>query len=191
MLPNSTDKTHRKICLLHGLGGIGKTQLAVELARNCQGKFPAIFWIDGSTKEKLRRSIADLTSRLPQHQMSYRARSYSKETGEDLDAIVEDVLKWFPQPSNDQWLIIFDNVDREFSAQTKDPEAFDIKEYFPIADQGSVLITSRLASMWHLSGNDVKLEPVNELQGESILNYSVGRPLEGKWNENCTRQEII
>ena len=186
MLPTSTDKMLPKVCLLHGLGGIGKTQLAVEFARKYQGNFSAIFWIDGSTKEKLGRSIAGLTSQLPQHQQSYRARSYSKEIGEDLDAIVGDVLQWFSQPSNDQWLLIFDNVDREFSVQSKDPEAFDVKKYFPDGDQGSILITSRLAMLWRLAGHDVKLETVDELQGEIILNHTVGQPLgpplEGKSN---------
>ena len=72
-------------------------------------------------------------------------------------------------------------MDREFSVSSKDPEAFDVKEYFPTADQGSVLITSRLASLWQL-GTDMKLEPVNEVQKESILENSLGRLIEGECN---------
>ena len=180
MISPPMDGIRRKVCVIHGIGGVGKSQLAVELARKHQKHFSAVFWIAGSTKEKLRRSIAALSQTLPQHQISERARSYSKEAGKDLDAIVEDVLNWFSKPSNNRWLLVFDNVDREYSAESEDPEAFDIKEYLPEADQGSIIITSRLAGMWRLAGNDMKLEPFDELQGELLLNSIVEKPLAGR-----------
>lgn len=77
LLPSSTNEVRCKVFVLHGLGGIGKTQLSVEFARQHQTSYSAVFWIDGSTKERLRRSIADLASRLPQDQLSERAKSYS------------------------------------------------------------------------------------------------------------------
>ena len=183
MISSFTNNTQRKVCLLHGIGGVGKSQLAVEFARKHQENFSAIFWIAGSTKEKLRRSIVALAQRLPQHQIPEKARSLSKDTAKDSDAIVEDVLKWFSRVSNNKWLLIFDNVDREYSAQSEDPEAFDIKEYLPVADQGSILITSRLASMWRLAGSDIRLEPFDELQGELLLNFIVQKPLAGRLNQ--------
>ena len=178
LLPTLTDQMRRKVFIVHGLGGIGKTQLSVEFTRKYQGSYSAVFWIDGSSKERLMRSIADLARRLPQHQLSAESRNYSRNGSADVDEVVEDVLKWLSRPANDQWLLIFDNVDREFSVPSRDPEAFDVKEYFPTADQGSILITSRLASLWHL-GTDIKLEPVNEVQGASILENSLGRSTEG------------
>ena len=59
--------------------------------------------------------------------------------------------------------MIFDNLDREYSAQSEDPKAFDSREYLPEADQESILITSRLAGIWRLAGSDIKLEPFDEL----------------------------
>ena len=147
LLPTSTDQMRRKVFVLHGLGGIGKTQLSVAFARDHRENYSAVFWIDGSSKERLRRSIADLTSRLPQHQISEISRSYSQEKDTDVDEVVQDILRWLSRRSNDRWLLIFDNVDREFSISSKDPEAFDVREYFPSADQGSILITSRLVLM--------------------------------------------
>lgn len=181
LLPTLTNKIRRKVFVLHGLGGVGKTQLAVEYARQHQTSYSAVFWIDGSTKERIKQSIADLASRLPQDQVSETTKSYSHEASSDVDEVVNEVLKWLSQPLNHQWLLIFDNVDREFSALSGDPEAFDVKTFFPGADQGSVLITSRLASLWRL-GTDRKLEPVDELQGKSILENSVGRSIEGERN---------
>lgn len=179
LLPISTKEGRRKVFVLHGLGGIGKTQLSIEFARQHQSSYSAVFWIDGSTKERLKRSIADLASRLPQHQVSERARRYLQEESSNVDEVVEEVLKWLSRPSNSQWLLIFDNVDREISASSEDPEAFDMKDYFPKGDQGSILITSRLASLWHL-GVDMKLKPVDELQGKSILKNSLGKCVKGE-----------
>ena len=180
MLPNSADRTRRKICVLHGLGGIGKTQLAIEFARTHRQNYSAVFWIDGSSKEKLKQSIANLAKQLPQHQVLERARLYTQEPHKELDGAVEDVLSWFSQSSNEQWLLIYDNVDREISAETSDPEAFNLKEYLPEADQGCILITSRLTNLWHLGGADIRVGPVNELQGENILTNSVGESVRGE-----------
>ena len=182
ILPSPTDDIRRKVCVLYGIGGVGKSQLAVEFARKYHKRFSAIFWISGSTKEKLRKSIAALAQMLPQHQISERARLYLKGAGKHLDAIVEVVLKWFSQPSNNKWLLVFDNIDSEYSAESKDPENFDIKEYLPEADQGSIIITSRLSVMRRIAGSEMKLEPFDELQGELLLNSIVEKPLAGMLN---------
>ena len=191
LLPTLTDQMRRKVFILHGLGGIGKTQLSVAFAREYQGSYSAVFWIDGSTKERIRRNIADLASRLPQDQISEISRSYSQEKGTDVDEVVKDVLKWLSQRSNDRWLLIFDNVDREFSNVSRDPEAFDVKEYFPPADQGSILITSRLASLQQLGIDDMKLKPVDEQQGKSILENSLGRSVEGKCRSRYISSDFV
>ena len=106
LLPTTVDLMRRKVFILHGLGGIGKTQLSVEFARQYHKKYTAVFWVDGSTKERLRQSIADLAGRLPQHQISENSRNYSQEksikNNADVNEIVKDVLNWLSQSSNDQ-----------------------------------------------------------------------------------------
>ena len=185
LLPTSTDRMRRKVFVIHGLGGIGKTQLSVEFTRTYQTCFSAALWIDGSSKERLRRSIADLAERLPQHQLAEGSRAYLHNGSTDVDEAVKDVLRWLSQSSNDQWLLIVDNVDREFWIPSGDPEAFDVRKYFPVADQGSILITSRLASLSQL-GMGTKLEPVNGLQGTIILENSLERSAEGERKQQYT-----
>ena len=180
LLPSSSDRMCQKICVLHGLGGIGKTQLAIEFARKYRQSYSAIFWIDGSSKEKLKQSIANLARRLPQHQLLEKSKLYVQKPHEELDGAVQDVLSWFCQSSNEKWLLIYDNVDREISAETNDPEAFNLREYLPEADQGCILITSRLTNLWHLGGADIRVGPVSELQGGNILTNSVGEPVRGE-----------
>lgn len=179
--PTSKNELRRKVFVLHGLGGVGKTQLAAEFARKYQTSYSAIFWIDGSTKEKLQQSIAHLASRLPQGQISAKTRASLQEKNFNVDEVVDEVLQWLSQPLNSKWLLIFDDVDQEFSTSSSNSEAFDVKQYFPEADQGSILVTSRVASLWRL-GTAIKLEPIDELQGESILKNSFGKSVEGAYN---------
>jgi len=191
LLPTSTDRMRRKVFIIHGLGGVGKTQLSVEYTRRYHKSYSAVFWIDSSTKERVRRSIADLASRLPQHQLSEKTRQYLQNTSSDIDETVEGVLNWFSRPSNDQWLLIFDNVDREYAVPSKCIDAFDVKDYFPTAEQGSILITSRLASLWELGAKDLKLRPVDQILGKTILENSSGRPEEGECNQRPVRNPCL
>jgi MinD superfamily P-loop ATPase len=43
----------RKICVIYGLGGMGKTQLAIEYARLHKALYTSFFWLDGKTEESL------------------------------------------------------------------------------------------------------------------------------------------
>ena len=184
LLPTS-GTMRRKIFVIHGLGGIGKTQLSVEFTRTYQAFFSAALWIDGSSKERVRRSIADLAERLPQPRLLEGSRTYLQNGSTDVDEDIKDVLRWLSQSSNDQWLLIFDNVDRDISVPSGDLEAFDVRDYFPTADQGSILITSRLASLSQL-GMGTKLEPVDGVQGTSILENSLERSAEGERKQHYT-----
>lgn len=86
--------------------------------------------------------IANLANQLPQHQILEKAKLYAQQPHEELDGAVKDVLLWFSQSSHKQWLLIYDNVDREISAEASDPEVFNLKKYLAEADQGCILITS-------------------------------------------------
>jgi adenylylsulfate kinase-like enzyme len=52
------DGKRRKVFVVHGLGGMGKTQLCVEYARQHKEDFTAIFWLDGSSRDSLRHCLA-------------------------------------------------------------------------------------------------------------------------------------
>ena len=78
----------------------------------------------------------------------------------------------------------------QFSVSIEDPKAFNVQDFFPTADQGSILITSRLASLYHL-GTDMKVKPVNQLQGESILEKCLRQSMQGQCNKKHTCSGII
>lgn len=169
LLPKPRGKqTRRKVFVLCGLGGIGKTQLAVEFARKNHQRFSSVFWIDGKTKESLRQSFANCASQIPEGQIPDSSRNYAESNSGDVDLVVKDVRAWLSIPRNSNWLLIFDNVDRDYQ-NSSDMHAYDIKCYFPDADQGSVLITTRLAKLEQL-GDSVGLSKVSETQAQDIFN---------------------
>ena len=177
LIPISECDMRRKVFVLHGLGGIGKTQLAVEFARRHQRTFSASFWLDGSTHDSIRRSIAGMATQLPTTQMSEASRNF-KGSAEELDMIIAEVLRWFSIPGNDRWLLVIDNVDRAYPSVNQDPDAFDVEEYFPDADHGSLLITSRLEELRQL-GSSHRLGGMNEDQGKRLVELRAGKTLEG------------
>ncbi|KAL5375449.1 hypothetical protein PMIN06_012243 [Paraphaeosphaeria minitans] len=86
---------------------------------------------------------------------------------------VRECLRWLSLPTNQHWLIIFDNVDRDYHDKD-DVQAFSVKTYFPSRDYGSILITSRLASLRRL-GSGLKVETVETEQARAILESNAGR----------------
>ncbi|KAF2464786.1 uncharacterized protein BDR25DRAFT_319046 [Lindgomyces ingoldianus] len=163
----------RKVFVLYGLGGIGKTQLCVEFARKQRRTFSSVFWLDSRTEDSLKESIATCASRIPEGQTAESSRAYSTTNTGDVDAVVRDVMSWLSQSDNRDWLVIFDNVDRECGVDNADPDAYNITHYLPRGDHGSVLITTRLASLEQL-GSSQKLGRFSEKQAEAMFQSRYG-----------------
>lgn len=160
--------------MLRGLGGIGKTQLAVEFARRHQALFSAVFWLDGRSESSLKQSIALSASRIPEGQIPETSRAYSTSSSGNVDSAVGDVLDWLGKYDNGKWLLIFDNVDLEYGSRKMDGNAYDITRYFPEADHGSILITTRLATLQQHWGG-WKLDKVEESQAHAIFEKWYGK----------------
>jgi hypothetical protein len=168
LVPGPGQSQRQKIYVLRGLGGIGKTQLAVEFARRHHHQFSSVFWLDGRSEDTLKRSIASHASRIPHGQVPESSGTYTANSDADINSVVRDVLAWLARPNNTVWLLIFDNVDREYRAQHHDPDAYDLKRYLSGADHGSVLVTTRLAQLEQL-GESQQLGKVSKQQGHAIF----------------------
>jgi hypothetical protein len=168
LVPGPKQGQRQKIHVLHGLGGMGKTQLAVEFARRHHRQFSSVFWLDGRSEDTLRRSVASCASRIPEGQIPETSRTYSGDSGADVGVVVKDVMDWLARRDNTAWLLIFDNVDREYKAQGGDPNAYDVQCYLSSADHGSVLVTTRLARLEQL-GDAQRLGKVSKQQGQAIF----------------------
>lgn len=135
----------RRTVVLHGLGGIGKTQLAVAYAKRYKNNYSAIFWLNIKDEDSLKQSFAKIAKQILREYPS--ASRLSKVDMKSLDDVIDSVKAWLSQPYNTRWLIIYDNYDNPKLASNKDPTAVDITEYFPEAYQGCVVITTRLAEV--------------------------------------------
>ena len=106
---------------ISGLGGIGKTQTAVEYAYRYQDDYDFILWVKAGSSDSLMSdfvSIATLLD-LPQQQE------------QEQRLIVEAVKRWFQD--NTGWLAIFDNAD----------DLAMVQGFLPSGGKGHILLTTR------------------------------------------------
>jgi cellulose biosynthesis protein BcsQ/tetratricopeptide (TPR) repeat protein len=106
---------------LYGLGGVGKTQIALEYAHRFAANYDLVWWISAEQVSLVRSSLADLATEL------------HLPTGDSVRERVAAVLDALRQghPTH-RWLLILDNAD--------DPD--ELNDLLP-QGTGHVLITSR------------------------------------------------
>lgn len=75
------------------------------------------------------------------------------------------MLQWLALEGNSRWLIIFDNIDQYSPIDNAVGDAYDIREFFPTADHGSILITTRLQGLTELG----KSFPVHKLESNDAI----------------------
>jgi hypothetical protein len=163
-----TRSPSRKVAILHGLGGIGKTQLAIRFARDHKDDFAAIFWLSGKDRNTLLQSLSFVLDRLPDQHWDCET---SKE--EDVEQRAKNMLRWLALEGNSRWLIIFDNIDQYSPYDSDVGDGFDIEEFFPAADHGSILITSRLQQLSEL-GEPFPVHRLDSYKAVQLLLQSSG-----------------
>ncbi|MDA2809639.1 FxSxx-COOH system tetratricopeptide repeat protein [Nocardiopsis sp. RSe5-2] len=105
-----------------GMGGVGKTQLAVEYLYRHQSDYDLVWWVPASSTGEMMRSLSDL------------ARTLELPVGASPDQAVPAVLEALRRGTPyRKWLMVYDNADS--------PQM--VNEYLPAGGPGRVLITSR------------------------------------------------
>jgi hypothetical protein len=146
LLPNDATQKPRsrgelKSFALCGLGGIGKTEIAIEYALTHKERYDAVFWVNADSESKLANSFNNIAIEL----------GLSEDADAGNQVVSRDrVIEWLTRPSKRsrdarsedthpsvedyaKWLLIFDNADS--------PDI--LVEYWPVGGTGSVLVTSR------------------------------------------------
>jgi hypothetical protein len=134
---------------LHGLGGVGKTQLAVRYVHQHGAEYPdGCFWLRADQATSLLGDLASLAWRLqlPEREMP------------EQELQIEAVLRWLRGHSG--WLLVLDNLD--------EPVRAEARRWLPPGLGGHLLTTSRL----RLGFTRVSLEP---LPLETATNFLLQR----------------
>ncbi|MFI9495210.1 FxSxx-COOH system tetratricopeptide repeat protein [Streptomyces halstedii] len=107
---------------LYGLGGVGKTQVALEYVHRFMADYDLVWWISSEQTDDVIAGLAELAVRL------------GAQGGDDMAAASKEAVDLLRRgvPS-DRWLLVFDNAD--------DPER--LRRYFPQGGSGHILVTSR------------------------------------------------
>lgn len=133
---------------LQGLGGVGKSQLAVEYVYRHQNQYQVIWWIPSEQSQQIRQLLVELARRLG-------LDVGSGEANTAVPAVIEALRIGEPYKN---WLLVFDNAE--------DPEA--VREFFPTNGPGRILVTSRNAQ-WAAAARPLEVDVFERHESRQLL----------------------
>jgi hypothetical protein len=165
--------SNRSCVVLHGLGGMGKTQLAITYATRHKEKYTAIFWLNANDEDSLKLSFRNIAQQILRRHPSTTLLA-NVNLDENRDQVVDAVKDWLDLPKNGRWLMIYDNYDNPKVPGNLDSSAVNIRQFLPGSDHGSVIITTRWSQV--SQGRRIHVQKLAKV-GESleILSNTSGR----------------
>ncbi len=131
---------------ISGLGGIGKTQMAVEYAYRFREDYTAVLWVRTETREVLMADFVALADLL----------DLPEKNEQDQRHTVKAVKFWLQ--THEDWLLILDNVEDFLLAS----------EWIPSEKNGHLVLTTRAQSTG-IFAQRIDLEQMNTQEGALFL----------------------
>ncbi|OAL07735.1 TPR-like protein [Phaeosphaeriaceae sp. SRC1lsM3a] len=161
---------------LVGLGGVGKSQLAIEHCYRTVEQSPEtwVFWAHASSTARLEQSFREIAD-----QVKALGR---KDSQADVFKLVHD---WLRDRKNGRWLLVLDNADDaaalclkgEGDSGGSSAVQQHVLDYLPSSSHGSILVTSRTkgAAMQIVEENDtIAIDPMDNVAAHTLLRKKLG-----------------
>ncbi|KAI4157848.1 MAG: hypothetical protein LQ342_007963 [Letrouitia transgressa] len=141
-----------KVAVLLGMGGQGKTALALEYCRRAQSRayFKSVLWVDAASPATVAQSFENLADHLTKRQRAFKDFNACLE-------FVKDTIETWAAP----WMVVFDNFDQPSNIP-------NIMDHVPNACNGAVLVTSRHADSGAL-GSVLEMNSMEEDESIELL----------------------
>ncbi|KAM0270411.1 hypothetical protein ACHAQH_009469 [Verticillium albo-atrum] len=151
-----------------GLGGVGKTQVALQMAFWTMKNKPEwhVFWLPALSLATFDQACGEI------------ARLLGLERAESADA--KDLVRRFLESdASNRWLIIIDNADDEdvMEGGAHGPRGHSICDFLPRSDRGRILFTTRnqriatrLAQSEVVDLSEMNAEEARDLMEKSLIN---------------------
>ncbi|MEK6304632.1 MAG: FxSxx-COOH system tetratricopeptide repeat protein [Acidobacteriota bacterium] len=136
----------KKVLALTGLGGVGKTQLAVEYAQRYGAGYSVVWWMRAEEPATLNADYAALAKEL----------GLPQKDDADQRTVARAVRQWLLKNTN--WLLVFDNA----------PELASVSTYILPAGRGHMIITSRDVN-WRGVASVLPVEVLERTESVSFL----------------------
>ncbi|MFI6739132.1 tetratricopeptide repeat protein [Nonomuraea sp. NPDC050451] len=145
-----------------GLGGIGKSELALQYAHAHRDDYELIWWIAAENTSQVRSGLVELGRALAAACRGLDGPASLAPLAEQ-DALAY-TLAWLT--GRRRWLLVFDNVE--------DPHALD--PHLGRLEKGHVLITSRRATGWDTISGQIPLPELSPQEAVALLADRIGSP---------------
>jgi tetratricopeptide (TPR) repeat protein len=166
------DPNHHKRMTLYGLGGCGKSALALEFVYRALARDASllVFWVPALSQESFELAYREIARYL-------RIPGISDENA-DIIALVKERLS---SGSSGDWLMVVDNADDlsiAFRTANGTPASIQLIECVPHSNQGAILFTSRSKDIAEILTRDghLGLNDLSEPEARQLLARRVTRP---------------
>ena len=126
--PAPSTPLSQRIQMLSGMGGTGKTQLAVEYAYRYAAQYDAVFWVRAQTVRLAKTDYLALAGILD-------LKDLEEKNKRDEQRLINAVCQWLQTHS--RWLLILDNLENLEDLK-------QIQAWLPKISEGHILLTTQL-----------------------------------------------